>query len=41
MILSVAQYDLEISAVGYLTSRQPFKVQSVYGAYRLEIVAAA
>ena len=35
--LSVAQYDLEISAVGYLTSRQPFKVQSVYGAYRLEI----
>jgi tetratricopeptide (TPR) repeat protein len=36
--LSVAQYDLEISAVGYLTSHQPFKVQSIYGANRLEIV---
>ncbi len=35
--LSVAQYDLEISAVGYLTSHQPFKVQSIYGANRLEI----
>ena len=36
--LSVAQYDLEISAVGYLTSHQPFKVQSVFGAYRVEVV---
>jgi tetratricopeptide (TPR) repeat protein len=36
--LSVAQYDLEISAVGYLTSRQPFKVQTAYGAYRVEVV---
>jgi tetratricopeptide (TPR) repeat protein len=36
--LQVAQYELEVSAVGYMTAREPFKVQTAVGAYQKEIV---
>jgi len=36
--LQVAPFDIEVSAVGYLTAHEPFKVLTAVGAYQEEIV---
>jgi tetratricopeptide (TPR) repeat protein len=36
--LSVAPYEVEVSAVGYLTTHKPVRVQNAFGSYTVEIV---